>query len=55
MCFPQMKNQNVPVVLAGNKCDMENRRVVSLAKAEDYAKQMGLEHFSASAKTGQNV
>lgn len=51
----QQVGSELPIIVVGNKCDMESRRVVQLSKAEEYAKQMGLEHFSASAKTGHNV
>ena len=30
-------------------------RQIKLQEAEDYAKQLGVQHFSASARTGSNV
>jgi len=51
----QQVGPELPIIIVGNKCDMENRRVVQLKKAEEYAKELGLDHFNASAKTGHNV
>lgn len=54
---------DTPIVIAGNKCDMSNRQI-PLEEAErypvlltwySYARQVGSEHFSSSAKSGQGV
>ena len=34
----QQVGSELPIIVVGNKCDMESKRVVQLAKAEDYAK-----------------
>ena len=39
----------------GNKADLENNRQIKKAEAEAYARTLGLDHFSASARTGNNV
>ena len=46
---------DVPIIIVGNKMDLENSRQIKLAAAEEYAKNLGIDHFSASAKTGKNV
>ncbi|KAK6631603.1 Ras- protein Rab-27A [Polyplax serrata] len=43
------------VVLCGNKCDLEDRRVISEQRAKDVADQHGLEYLETSAATGHNV
>ena len=45
----------MPIIIAGNKSDLENNRQIKLADAENYAKNLGLDHFSASARSGSNV
>ena len=35
--------------------DLEKNRQIKLADAEQYAKNLSLLHFSASARTGMNV
>lgn len=45
----------VPIVVVGNKCDLESNRQVKLDMAETKAREFGAVHFSASARTGQNV
>nr|KAG5709595.1 hypothetical protein BaRGS_001645 [Batillaria attramentaria] len=46
---------NASVVLVGNKCDLEDSRVVSQAKGQDLASDLGLEFFETSAKENINV
>lgn len=42
----------VPIVVVGNKCDLETNRQVRLDVAEAEAKKFGGTHWSASARTG---
>lgn len=51
----QQCGQALPIIIVGNKSDLENSRQIKLKDAEDYARRLGLDHFSASARTGQNV
>ncbi|MHA2129042.1 MAG: Rab family GTPase [Promethearchaeota archaeon] len=44
-----------PLLLIGNKSDLENIRKISDAEAIQYAKNNNMELVIASAKTGQNV
>lgn len=47
-------SKEAPIIIAGNKCDIVNR-TVQLEDAEKYAKEIGIEHVSASALSGHNV
>ncbi len=44
-----------PIILIGNKSDLENQRKLTDAEARDYAKDNKMELVLTSAKTGQNV
>lgn len=46
---------NVPMVLVGNKVDLEKNRKVETQEAKDIAKTYGCQQIEASAKTGKNV
>ncbi|KAH9521289.1 Ras- protein Rab-3, variant 2 [Dermatophagoides farinae] len=46
---------NAQVILVGNKCDMEDERVVSYERGKQLADQLGLEFFETSAKENINV
>ncbi|VDO37262.1 unnamed protein product, partial [Brugia timori] len=47
--------ENAQVVLVGNKCDMDDERVVSCERGKQLADQLGLEFFETSAKENINV
>lgn len=46
---------NAQVVLVGNKCDLEDERVVSTERGKQLAQNMGLTYFETSAKDNVNV
>ncbi|KAI3386953.1 hypothetical protein SNEBB_004138 [Seison nebaliae] len=46
---------NAQVVLVGNKCDLEDERVITTERGKRLADQLGLEFFEASAKENINV
>ncbi|KAI0998617.1 hypothetical protein K3495_g9579 [Podosphaera aphanis] len=52
-------NENIIIALAGNKLDLvtaqPDKRAVTAADAETYAKEAGLLFFETSAKTSENV
>lgn len=52
-------NENIVICLAGNKLDLvteqPDKRAVSTADAEAYAKEANLLFFETSAKTSENV
>lgn len=43
------------MILVGNKCDMDDERVVSFERGKQLAEQLGLEFFETSAKENINV
>lgn len=46
---------HVPIILVGNKSDLEDERVIESAEADELARQMDCEHIQTSAKSGKNV
>lgn len=46
---------NAQVILVGNKCDMEDERVISFERGKQLADQLGVEFFETSAKENVNV
>ncbi|KFO82955.1 Ras-related protein Rab-3B, partial [Buceros rhinoceros silvestris] len=46
---------NAQVILVGNKCDMEDERIVPMEKGKHLADQLGFDYFEASAKENINV
>lgn len=54
----QIKNyswDNAQVILVGNKCDMEEERVISTERGKQLADQLGVRFFETSAKENINV
>jgi Ras-related protein Ral-A len=53
----RVKNNDtsVPIVLVGNKCDMDDERVISRAQAQQKAESWGVPYVETSAKTRTNV
>lgn len=52
----RVKNdENIPFLLVGNKCDLEERRKVTFQEASDRAKQWGVTYVETSAKTREHV
>lgn len=47
--------EHVPMVIAGNKCDLNNERQVTNAEGQDVAKSFGCPFFETSAKARINV
>ena len=43
------------MILVGNKCDMEDERVISFERGKQLADSLGLEFFETSAKDNINV
>ncbi|KAG2382040.1 hypothetical protein C9374_005832 [Naegleria lovaniensis] len=50
-----VQSSTVPVILVGNKCDLEHERVVSKSEGEEIAKSVGCPFIETSAKTGLNI
>eukprot|EP01083_Nonionella_stella_P129839 393996_1 len=53
--FKDEDSENIPIVLIGNKCDLEHERQVAYQEAADYAKSQGLLFFETSAKERINI
>eukprot|EP01091_Cochliopodium_minus_P021600 TRINITY_DN999_c0_g4_i1.p1 TRINITY_DN999_c0_g4~~TRINITY_DN999_c0_g4_i1.p1 ORF type:complete len:187 (-),score=41.28 TRINITY_DN999_c0_g4_i1:114-674(-) len=56
----QIKNvkfdrKDIPIIIVGNKCDLDTLRQVSTEEGEDYSKKLNTKFFETSAKTGKNV
>ena len=45
---------DLPIVLVGNKCDLESKREVDKQIAIDYAKTIGANYYETSALTDEN-
>lgn len=48
-------DENIPFLLVGNKCDLEERRKVTFQEASDRAKKWGVTYVETSAKTREHV
>ena len=46
---------NVQYILVGNKCDLENERIISKKDGMNLAKKYNFKFFETSSKTGQNI
>ena len=51
----KMLGKDIVLAIAGNKIDLEKSRSVSLEEAEAYAKDVGAEHYSTSAKLNKGI
>jgi len=49
------KQGNIPLVLVGNKSDLEGEREVSTSEGKDLAKEIGAQYIETSARNGNNV
>ena len=51
----QIKGTDFPMILIGNKSDLENQRIVSKEEGEELALKFNLKFFEISNKDGNNV
>ncbi|XP_058058843.1 ras-related protein Ral-a [Anopheles bellator] len=52
----RVKNdENIPFLLVGNKCDLNDKRKVPLVECQSRAQQWGVPYVETSAKTRENV
>ena len=49
------KNIIIPIIIIGNKIDMDDMRDINKEEADKFAKENNYKYFEASAKTGQGV
>jgi len=43
------KNQKIPIIIVGNKCDLEHERVITTEQGSEFAKSRGCPFMEASA------
>lgn len=48
-------SEQVPVVIIGNKCDLETHRTVDSSLAQDFANEKGCSFMETSAKLKKNI
>mmetsp|Transcript_589 Transcript_589/g.2106 ORF Transcript_589/g.2106 Transcript_589/m.2106 type:complete len:119 (-) Transcript_589:623-979(-) len=48
-------DEHIPIILVGNKCDLDNQRQVSKEEGMKKAESIGCSYLETSAKTSQNV
>lgn len=51
----ELMQENIPVVLVGNKSDLSEKRVVSQRQGQELAASIHAKFFETSARTGNNV
>ena len=44
----------LPVIVVGNKCDLQNEREISKQEGEEFANSIGANYFESSALTDEN-
>ena len=44
-----------PIIIVGNKCDLDESRQVTYEEGQQYAKKLGYHFYETSAKTGENL
>lgn len=49
------EDDKIPILLVGNKSDLEDRRQVSVDEARGKAEEWGVQYVETSAKTRANV
>ena len=47
--------RNIPLIICGNKCDLEEKRVVSKVEGQELAKQLEAVFFETSAFLNKNI
>ena len=50
-----LRDDEVMLVLVGNKSDFQDQRQVSVREAQDYAESRQIMYFELSARTGNNI
>lgn len=55
MNIKDIKGDDFPMILIGNKCDLEKERVISKEEGIELSKKYKLKYFEASNKTGENI
>jgi len=51
----QEQPQKTPIIVVGNKCDLEDQRLIPRKEAESLCKNINAEYIEASARTNTNI
>ena len=51
----QVKGKDFPIIMIGNKCDLEEKRKIKKEDGEKKAESFGFHYFETSNKTGINI
>lgn len=51
----KMLGNDIVIAICGNKADLEKKRTVDQAEAEEYAKSVGAKHFHTSARMNRGI
>jgi Ras-related protein Rab-8A len=54
-CAKEEMTKEIPIYLIGNKCDLEESRVIQREDGENLATQFGTKFYETSCKTGEGV
>ena len=46
---------HVPIIILGNKNDLEEKRAVTIEEAQDFAKENKIDYIETSSKSGENI
>ena len=46
---------DIPIIIVGNKMDIEDQRVVDKEEANEFAKEQNIQYIETSSKTGENI
>ena len=50
-----IKGEEFPMILIGNKCDLDEKREISNEEGNELAKKYNIKYFETSNKTGENI
>ena len=53
--FKESENSDVPIIIIGNRCDLKDKREVSVEQGELKAKKYGADFIETSALSGLNI
>ena len=51
----EIREKDFPIVLIGNKCDLEEERVINKDEGEKFARENEIEFYETSCKDGTNI
>ena len=54
-CAKEEITKKIPIFLVGNKCDLENKRVIQTEDGENMAEQFDVKFYETSCENGKNV